>query len=382
MMQIPCTIMRGGSSKGLFFLESELPSDRSLRDKIISKAFGSPDPTGLQINGLGGTLANMNKLAIVSKRKGEENAVNYEFGQIDIYSWIIDRRANCGNISSAVGPFAIDQGLIDKVTEPITQVMIYNTNTQKYIRANVPVKNGKTEYEGDFIIAGVNRPGSKIRLDFLEPGGATTGKLLPTGSVTNIVETEHFGQFEVSCVDAANPFVFVRAVDLGLKGNETPQEISSIPNALKKMLEIRESTAVLLGFAETVEDAREHCKAVPKFCMVAPPQDYDDVGGQKISGSDCDILVRMLSMGKPLPSLASTGAICIGVASKIEGSLVNEVLRKNVDSEEIVLGQPGGLFPVYAEVEKRDCGFYAVFGSIYRTARKMMMGVAYIPDTD
>lgn len=382
MIQIPCTIMRGGSSKGLFFLDSDLPQDQALRDKIISKAFGSPDPTGLQINGLGGTLANMNKLAVISRREGEKNAVNYDFGQIDIYSWIIDRRANCGNISSAVGPFAIDCGLIDTITEPITQVMIYNTNTKKYIRANVPVKNGKTEYEGDFAIAGINRPGSKIRLDFLEPGGATTGKLLPTGAVTDIVETEHFGSFEISCVDAANPFVFVRATDLGLRGNETPEELSSIPNMLEKMLEIRESAAVLLGFAKTVEEAREHCKAVPKFCMVAPPQDYDDVGGRRIHGTECDILVRMLSMGKPLPSLASTGAICIGVASKIEGSLVNEVLHKNVDSEEIILGQPGGLFPVYAEVEKREGAFHAVCGSIYRTARKMMTGIAYIPDAD
>ncbi len=382
MYQLPCTVMRGGSSKGLFFLGEDLPEDLEIRNRMISKAFGSPDPTGLQINGLGGTLANMNKLAIISKREGEVNAVNYDFGQIDIYSWIIDTKANCGNISSAVGPFAIDNGLVDKITEPVTEVMIYNTNTKKYIRANVPVKDGKTLYEGDFMIAGVNRPGSKIRLDFLEPGGATTGKLLPTGNVTDVVSTEHFGDFEISCVDAANPFVFARAKDLGLKGNETPNEISSIPDALAKMLEIRESAAVLLGFAKTAEEARNHCKAVPKFCMVAPPRDYYDVGGNLRSGAECDVLVRMLSMGKPLPSLASTGAVCIGVASKITGTLVNEALQKNSETEEIVLGQPGGFFPVYAEVENTDKGFHAVCGSIYRTARKMMSGMIYIPEGD
>ena len=384
MIEIPCTIMRGGTSKGLFFLDSDLPQDKEVRNKLISRAFGSPDPSGLQINGLGGTLANMNKLAIISKREGEKNAVNYDFGQIDIYSWIIDIKANCGNISSAVGPFAIDHGLIDEVTEPITEVMIYNTNTKKFIRANVPVKDGKTLYEGDFRIAGINRPGARIQLDFLEPGGATTGKLLPTGNLIDRVKTRHYGEFDISCVDAANPFVFARAKDLGLKGNETPKEIESIPGALDKMLEIREAAAVLLGFASTEEEAHNKVKAVPKFCMVAPAQDYVSVEGISVPESDVDVVVRMLSMGKALPSLAITGAICIGVASKLTGCIVNEAIKDDVkNNEEVRLGQPGGMLPVEVKVERLEDGsFHAIQGSVFRTARRMMSGIAYIPEND
>jgi hypothetical protein len=384
MIEIPCTIMRGGTSKGLFFLGSDLPKDKTEGYKLISKAFGSPDPSGLQINGLGGTLANMNKLAIISKREGEKNTVNYDFGQIDIFSWIVDVKANCGNISSAVGPFAIDHGLVDEVTEPVTQVMIYNTNTKKYIRANVPVKDGKTLYEGDFKIAGINRPGARIQLDFLEPGGATTGKLLPTGNMIDVVETVHYGKFQISCVDAANPFVFARAVDLGMIGNETPKQIGEIPGMLDKMLEIRAAAAVLLGFASTVDEAHNKCKAIPKFCMVAPAQDYIDVDGNVASSHDVDLLVRMLSMGKPLPSLAITGAICIGIASRLTGCLVNEMISEDAKKmDEVRIGQPGGMLPVKVDVrDNGDGDFEAIQGSVYRTARRMMSGVVYIPEVD
>lgn len=383
MYEIPCTIMRGGTSKGLFFLDEDLPEDPVLRDKAISKAFGSPDPSGLQINGLGGTLANMNKLAVISRREGEPNTVNYNLGQIDIYSWIVDRKANCGNISSAVGPYAIDHGLIDHVTEPITEVRIYNVNTKKYIVAHVPVKDGRTDYEGNFEIAGINRPGSKIRLDFLDPGGAATGRLLPTGNLIDVVETEHYGSFELSCIDAANPFLFVRARDLGLKGTELPEELLGIPGMVDQMLEIREAAAVLMGFATTREQAREHCKAVPKFCMVAPAQPYTTVGGAQIGQAENDLAVRMLSMGKPLPSLATTGAVCIAVASKLTGSIVQEMLSEEANSRnDISIGHPGGILPASVAVEKTPEGFHAVSGTIYRTARLMMSGTVYIPAVD
>lgn len=383
MIEIPCTVMRGGTSKGLFFLDSDLPGDIALRDRLVSRAFGSPDPSGLQINGLGGTIANMNKLAIISKREGEPNTVNYNFGQIDIYSWIIDKKANCGNISSAVGPFAIDHGLVDTITEPITEVMIYNTNTKKYIRAHVPVKDHKTLYEGSFNIAGINRPGSMIQLDFLEPGGATTGKLLPTGNVKDIIETEHYGKFEISCVDAANPFVFVKAKDLGLKGSELPDEISKYPDMVAKMLEIREAAAVLMGFAKTTEEARSTVKAVPKFCAVASPQDYVSVEGAAVTEKESDIIVRMLSMGRPLPSMAITGAICVAVASKITGSAVQELLTETANGKDSVnIGHPGGILPAKVQVEKTDGKFHAISGTVYRTARRMMSGTVYIPEVD
>jgi len=381
MIEIPCVIMRGGTSKGLFFMEDDLPKDKKYRYELISKAFGSPDPTGMQINGLGGTAANMNKLAIISKREGERNTVNYDFGQIDIGSWIVDTKANCGNISSAVGPFAVDHGLVDDITEPITKVKIFNINTQKYIVAHVPVKNGQTLYEGDFNIAGVNRPGSKIRLDFLDPGGATTGKLLPTGKVIDVVKTEHYGEFEISCVDAANPFLFVRARDLGLTGLELPKDITVHPDALKKMLEIRAAAAVLLGFAQDTRDAYENSPAVPKFCMVAPAAEYKTTSGELIKQNEVDLAVRMLSMGKPLPALAITGSICIGVASKIKGSLVQETLTLEANAKnDLNIGHPSGIIPMSVDVRVEDGAYRAISGTVYRTARKLMCGAAFIPE--
>jgi len=379
MIGIPCTVMRGGTSRGLFFLEADLPKDKAVRFKLISKAFGSPDPTGMQINGLGGTEANMNKLAIISRREGEPNTVNYEFGQIDIFSWTIDQKANCGNISSAVGAYAIENGLVDLIEEPITKVMVYNTNTKKYILEYVPVKDGKVNYEGDFMIAGVAAPGSKIRLDFLDPGGATTGKLLPTGSVTDIIKTDNYGEFEVSIVDAANPFVFIRAEDVGMMGTEMASEILARPAELKKMLEIRAATAVYLGDAKDIADAYENCKATPKFCYLASPKPYNSATEGYINTEDIDILARMLSMGRPGSIMALTGAICLGVASKIKGSIPQQLLSPQANaSSDLRIGHPSGVLPVTVDVRSENGAYNAVSCGVYRTCRKLMTGTIYV----
>jgi len=378
MKGVKCTVMRGGTSRGLFFLEEDLPTNLEERYTFISKAFGSPDFTGMQLDGMGGTTANKNKLAIISRRKGEINTVNYDFGQVDIGTWIIDTNANCGNISSAVGPFAIENGLIDTIEEPITKVRIFNTNTQKYILSHVPVKNGQVNYEGDFYIAGISHPGSKIRLDFINPGGATTGKLLPTGNTIDIIKTDNYGKFEVSCVDAANPFVFVRASDVGMVGSELPTEISSKAQLLPKLLEIREVSAVLYGFAKSTKDARDNVHAVPKLCCIAPAQQYVAVDNSIVAKQDVDVLARMLSMNKPVPILAITGSICIGVAAKIEGTIVNEVLTSTAYTSEVLrIGHPSGILPVSASVKKEDDIYTAEFGTVYRTARKLMTGTVY-----
>lgn len=375
MLSYPCILMRGGSSKGLFFVESALPSDPVLRDKVCVRAFGGPDPHGKQINGVGGTLANMNKLAIISKREGEENTVNYAFGQVDIYSWEIGRKATCGNISTAVGPFAVERNLVDKIEEPITKVKIYDVNTKKYIMSHVPVKDGKVVYEGDFSIAGVPGTGAKIQLDFLEPGGPTTGKLLPTGNIVDYLETKDFGKFRVSIVDAANPFVFANLADVGLLGTEVAREINGSGEKIEKMRQIRDAACVRLGWAKTPEKARSECPLVPKVICVAPPRDFTSNIGETYTSNQFDFSARMLEYGQSADIIALTGCVGLGVAAKIDGSVVNEVLSSEAKKKNgLVLAYSGGLVPVGVEMEKANSEFHAVRGTVYRTARKMMEG--------
>ncbi|MDR0805557.1 MAG: hypothetical protein LBN41_02265 [Enterobacteriaceae bacterium] len=374
MNSIPCFWMRGGTSKAGCFIESDLPSSIAAQDEILCRIYGSNDPSGRQIDGMGGGTSTTSKAMIVAKQSGEKNTVNYTFCQVEVSSNAVDRKGNCGNISSAVGPFAIEKGLVDEISEPITKVKIFNTNTKKTIISHVPVKNGKVVYRGDFSISGVPGTGARIQLDFLSPGGAVTGKLLPTGNPQDVIDVAGYGQYVISVVDAGNPLVFVRAKDLGLTGQELPSDIDSNPELLAKMLAIRETTAVLIGLAKDINDARHNSQAVPKFCFVAPPTNYTNLQGQRISAQHIDILARMLSMGKLHPVLAITGGICIGAAAKIPGTLVHEVVSGNDDKDELIIGHCSGMLSVSADVETRNGEVEVMNGTVYRTARVLMKG--------
>jgi 2-methylaconitate cis-trans-isomerase PrpF len=377
--EIPCTIMRGGTSKGVFFLESDLPEDYESRNKIILRSLGSPDPTGRQLDGLGGATSTTSKIAIISKRHGEINTVNYTFGQVDIHSPLIDMKGNCGNISSAVGPFSVDMGLLDNVEEPITKVKIFNTNTNKYILAHVPTKDGKTIYEGEYNIPGVPTNGSPIKMDFMEPGGSVTGLLLPTAKEKEIIETDSFGPYVVSIVDAANPCVFVRASDLGLTGQELPIDVDNNEELLRKILEIRGAAAVKLGFAENIPDAMKYVPAVPKFCFVSSSCDYTTTAGHTIPKNEIGIAARMMSMGKLHPSYAITGGICLAVAAQIKGTLVNELCSEKREGTKVIkIGHCSGVMEVGASVTKVNGKWHADYGQVFRTARRLMSGNVYL----
>lgn len=370
---ISCFWMRGGTSKGGCFLESELGQDVATQNRNLSRIYGSNDPSGRQIDGMGGATSTTSKAVIVSKRPDEKNSVNYTFAQVEINSDLVDRKGNCGNMSSTVGPFAIEMGLVDDVTEPVTQVRVFNTNTQKTIVSHVQVKDGKVVYDGDYAISGVPGTAAKIKLEFLEPGGAVTKKLLPTGNAVDTLQVDGYGEFEISIVDAANPLVFVRANDLGLTGSELPKEIDSNPELLKKMLAIREAASVLSGIAKDLDEAKT-IPAVPKFCFVASPADYLNTTGETISKSSIDVQARMLSMGKLHPVLAITGGICIGVAAKIPGTLVNEAVGSAASQEEIRIGHCSGTLAVGANVEVTEDSIKAISGTVFRTARVLMKG--------
>ena len=370
--------MRGGTSKGGCFLESELSNDITLQNRLLSRIYGSFDISGRQIDGMGGATSTTSKAVIVSKRQGEPNGVNYTFAQIDIATDLIDRKGNCGNMSATVGPFAIENGLIDIITEPVTQVRIFNTNTQKTIIAHVPVKNGKVIYQGDYAISGVPGTAAKIRLDFLQPGGAVTHKLLPTGHVIDHISLIKGETITISIVDATNPVVFVQAKDLGLTGSEMPKVIDNQSALLAKMLAIREKASVLSGIASTIEEARA-IPAIPKFCLIAEPADYTAVTGEKITIKQIDLQARMLSMGKLHPALAITGGICIGVAAKIPGTLVNQIVTEASVNDEIRIGHCSGILAVGARVQVKE-QIEALCGTVFRTARVLMRGEVIIED--
>jgi methylitaconate Delta-isomerase len=378
--RIPFVVMRGGTSRALFFKEEDLPPAGPIRDRVILKAFGSPDPNGRQIDGLGGATSTTSKVAVISRRPEVPNGVNYTFGQVSIDKHLVDRKGNCGNISSAVGPYAVDEGLVDAVEEPITTVRVYNTNTRKVIVSRVPVEDGRHKVEGDFGIAGIPGTGALVELDFLDPGGAVTSGLLPTGKVVNRFSTP-FGEFDTSIVDAANPLVFVAAADLGLTGVELPARVDSDAELLAKIEAIRAAAAVEVGLAKSVETASSS-PAVPKIAFVAAPVEYTCVNGTVVPAQDIDIICRIMSMGKLHNAYAISGAVCTAAAAKIEGSVVwNLVPPANRDASVVRLGHPTGVLPIDITMKLDAAGGFEVEkATAYRTARRLAEGFVFVPE--
>ncbi len=377
--RIPCTVMRGGTSRALFFRREDLPEDVPSQDLILLSALGNPDPGGRLVDGLGGPISSTSKVAIISVRKGEPNTVDYTFGQGSHMSPRIDRKVNCGNISSAVGPYAIDERLVE-VREPETIVRIFNTNTEKYIIAHVPVEDGVAKMEGDYQIAGVPGSGARIALDFQSPGGTFNGKLLPTGRPREVLETE-FGRIEVSLVDAAKPFVFVRARDLGLLGTELPARIDADAALSTRLEAIRAAAAVKIGIVGERAEATRLSQAVPKIAFVSPPSEYETTGGRTVPAGEIDVVSRMLSMGRAHGAYPMTGAIGTAGAARIEGSIVQEMIPpERRESDFIRIGHPSGSVEVEAEVRMQGGGVKYLRGTVYRTARRIMDGWVYVPE--
>lgn len=376
-MKIPCAIYRGGTSKPIFFLEKDLPDDSKLRDRLVLDAFGSPDLR--QIDGLGGADPLTSKVAYIGPPTVPNTDINYTFGYVGIVQPVIDYTGNCGNTSAAVGPFALLRGLIEP-KEPITRVRIYNTNTKKVIVAEFPVRGGEFLSEGNFRIDGVPGSGSKILLDFIDSGGSVTGKLLPTGKVKEEIKFPTVGTLTVSMVDAANPFIFVRASDLGVRGNETMEEIAGNSELLKKCEEIRAVVAEIMGIAKK-EEATQKSPGVPKIAFISPPTSYQTPKG-KVEASEVDIIARMTALQKLHKAYAVTGAVCLGAAAKIEGTIVNEIFRQVQPGNPpaIRIGHPSGTIQVEIEAEKRNGRLELTKSALARTARLLMDGCVYVPD--
>ena len=377
--RIRTVIMRGGTSRGIFFWDEDLPVDPEARTRTVLAAFGSPDPYGRQIDGLGGATSLTSKAAIISRGTQPGIDVTFTFGQVSIEKPLIDMRGNCGNISSAIGPYAIDEGLVP-CQEPVTQVRFLNTNTQKVIVAHVPTRNGRFEPEGNYTIPGVPGTGSKIVLDFLDPGGAVTGKLLPTGQVRDVLHVPGIGHIEVSIVDAANPLVFCRSEDFGLSGQETPEQIDSSQELLLRIGATRAAAGVAIGLADSIEEATHSVPSVPKIAFVTQPRPYLQVDGVLREAADVDLVARIMSMGHLHRAYALTGAICTTVAAQIPGTLVYDVVSEQARaSGGLRLGHPSGVMDLSARTHKEGERWYVEKASAARTARRLMEGPVYIP---
>ena len=379
-MQVPTVMMRGGTSRGLFFHEADLPTDPELRDQFILAAYGSPDPDRRQVDGLGGATSSTSKVAIIADGGDLGVDVTYEFGQVSIDKPLIDRSGNCGNISSAVGPFALDEGLVSP-TEPVTLVRFLNINTGKVVTAHVPTRHGRFDPTGDFAIPGVPGTGASIRLDYLEPAGAVTGSLLPTGSTVDQVDVPGVGDVEMSIVDAANPLVFVRWEDLGLTGEELPDDIDANSELLARLERVRAHAGVHIGLAKSTDESTALSPSVPKLALVGPPRDYPLSDGTIQKAAETTLRASMMSMGRVHRSYALTGAICTAVAAELPGTLVAEAAGTQPSGSEIRIGHPAGMLPMVAEVDRSGDGWSVPLVSGYRTARRLMSGSVIVPDS-
>jgi 2-methylaconitate cis-trans-isomerase PrpF len=373
--RIRAAVIRGGTSKGVYLLASELPKDPAVRDRVILSIFGSPDPR--QINGLGGADPLTSKVAIIARSRRDDVDVDYTIGYVGIEQALVDYDGNCGNISQGVGPYAVDEGLVP-VTEPITKVRIFNTNTKKVIEAEVPVKDGKAVTEGDFSINGVPGTGAKIVLNFVNSAGSKTGKLLPTGNVVDKMRLDDGRAVTVSLVDAANPAVFVQAADIGFTGRELPKDTTANPRILAVMEEIRVKAAIMMRLASSPDRVSP---AVPKVAFVAPPQEYETITGQKVAASECDLLARTKALAVMHKAYAVTGGICVSAAALIEGTVVSEVVGPRAKTAGVVrVGHPSGVSEYVITVAKTRSGeFELTRSAIAGTARRIMDGYVYVP---
>ena len=398
MEMLRCAIMRGGTSKGVFIIMNEYPKDRAKRDAVILAIYGSPDVR--QIDGLGGADVLTSKHAIISRSSRPDADVDYTFAQVSFESAFVDYGGNCGNISSAVGPFAIDEGLVEAV-EPITTVRIRMTNSDRILIAEVPVKGGKAMIDGDFAIDGVPGTGAKIAMDWSDVVGSITGKLLPTGNAKDTIEVDDVVggitgklmptgnpkdtietdgvKYTVSIVDAGNPVVFAHAASLNMKGTESPNEIESNKPLMETIEKIRGHAAVMCGMVEKPEDAKTLSPYVPFFFIVSPPADYKTINGTIVKAKNIDVVARGLFMLKAHKAIQVSGSLCIGAAARVPGTIVGDVLRETARTRSTInIGHPSGTFPVEAEAETVDRQVKIKRLRVFRTARRIMDGYVYV----
>ena len=379
---LTATYLRGGTSKGLFFVAGDLPTDPARRDALLLRAIGSPDPYGRQIDGMGGATSSTSKAVIVSASSQPGHDVDYLFGQVSIGQPVVDWSGNCGNLSAAVGPFAIAGGLVAKERIPdngICTVRIWQANIGKTIVAHVPITHGQVQETGDFELDGVTFPAAEVQLEFLDPadGGEEGGALFPTGNVVDTLDVPGVGRLPATLINAGIPTIFLNARDLGYTGTERQDAINGDAAALARFEAIRAWGAVKMGLIAQVADAatRQH---TPKIAFVAPPADYVASSGKAVQAGEVDLLVRALSMGQLHHAMMGTAAVAIGTAAAIPGTLVNLAAGGGTRNA-VRFGHPSGTLRVGAEARLANGQWTATKALMGRSARVLMEGWVRVP---
>lgn len=363
---------RGGTSKAVVVNGRDLPADKGARDRIFLHVMGSPDPYGRQLGGMGGGLSSLSKVIIVEPSVREDADVDYTFVQIAVDQPVADYGAMCGNMSSSIGAFAVDEGMVAPADGDAV-VRVHNTNTGKLFDAHFEVQGGTAMEEGTFEIPGVAGTGAPVKLEFFEPGGATTGKLLPTGRAVEELEVEGFGTFSVSLIDASNPVVFLRAEDVGCTAMEAPQDLDADTALMAKIDAIRRAGGVAMGMAARAQDVK---LSNPRIAIVAAPDTFTALDGRSYTRADYDVAIRLVSMGNFHRAITLSGAMCVGVAACIPGSLVHDVVQSQ---GEVSIGNPSGVLPVQADVQDMGGHITAVSATTFRTQRRIMEGHLLYP---
>jgi len=382
-IKVPATYIRGGTSKGVFFKLSDLPEAAqqpgTARDALLLRVIGSPDPYGKQTDGMGAATSSTSKTVILSPSTQPDHDVDYLFGQVSIDKPFVDWSGNCGNLSAAVGSFAISSGLVDADRIPdngMATVRIWQANIGKTIIAHVPMTDGAVQETGDFELDGVTFPAAELQLEFMDPADGD-GALFPTGQLIDTLDVPGVGSFQATLINAGIPTIFINAQDLGYTGCELQDDINTDEAALAKFETIRAYGAVKMGLIDHIDEAKQR-QHTPKVAIVAPPAAYVSSSGKAIAASDIDLNVRALSMGKLHHAMMGTAAVAIGTAAAINGTLVN-LAAGGIDRQVVAFGHPSGTLKVGAEAVEVD-GQWAVKKAIMsRSARVLMQGWVFVP---
>lgn len=384
-IRVPATYMRGGTSKGVFFNLADLPPEAQeageARDKLLLRVIGSPDPYAKQIDGMGGATSSTSKTVIVSKSSKPDHDVDYLFGQVSIDKPFVDWSGNCGNLSAAVGPFAIHAGLIPKERIPsngIVTVRVWQVNIEKTIVIHVPVVNGFVQETGEFELDGVTFPAAEIQVDFMDPADSD-GSMFPTGNLVDDLEVPDVGTFNATLINAGIPTIFVDAEAIGYTGTELQDDINNDEKALAMFERIRAYGALKMGLISRLEEAeiRQH---TPKVAFVSKPKTYQSSSGKAVTDSEVDVLLRALSMGKLHHAMMGTAAVAIASAACVPGTLVN-LAAGGGEKESVTFGHPSGTLKVGAKAKQAEQGWVVEKAIMSRSARILMEGFVRVPST-
>lgn len=382
-IKIPAVYYRGGTSKGIFFKRSDLPEAAqepgTARDKLLLRVIGSPDPYGKQIDGLGNASSSTSKAVIIDKSSREGHDVDYLFGQVAIDQPFVDWSGNCGNLTAAVGAFAVSQGLIDPAKIPqngICTVHIWQKNIGKTIVAHIPITNGEVQETGDFELDGVTFPAAEVQIEFLDPADGE-GDMFPTGNLVDELDVPGIGRLKATLINSGIPTIFVNAADIGYTGTELQDDVNNDAAALEKLETLRAYGALKMGLIKDLSEAatRQH---TPKIAWVAAPKDYVSSSGKAVKAADIDVLVRAMSMGKLHHAMMGTASVAIATAAAVPGTLVNQAAGGG-ERNQVVFGHPSGTLRVGAAAEMQNGKWTATKASMGRSARIIMEGFVRVP---